>query len=163
MAAMSPDRDGYGPRPHQSDVDRLLEDTRTLSESSIERIAQAWIRDAGAGWSDPTGEHREQPRGAHASWVEAERAALHALVRARRSSEWDELRNRLMDLTERHNSLVAWRAEHGDSGHRAEDALLAAGLALTARPELDPVHLRTLLGPMSEVLPWLSEVRPAGG
>ena len=72
--------------------------------------------------------------------------------------EWDELRNRILDLTERHAALVAWRDEHGEVGHRAEDALLGAALALTARPDLDGTR-----GPaawaMSATLPWLAELR----
>ena len=39
---MTLDADGYGARPNQSEVERLLEDSRTLGESGIERIAGAW-------------------------------------------------------------------------------------------------------------------------
>jgi hypothetical protein len=139
---MSQDVEGYGPRSSQSDIDRLLEDCRTLSASGIERIAASWRRhDASA--AD------------HDAWHEAERAALHVLEASNRAPAWDELRNRILDLTEHHDALVSWREEHGEIGHRAEDALLGAALALLARPELDRAHERTLLGPMSAALPWL--------
>jgi hypothetical protein len=143
---MSLDSDGYGARPLQSDVDRLLEDARTLSPSGIERVA--------AGWS------HDHAGGGHDGWTEAERAALHALAEANRVTDWDELRNRLLDLTERHDALVSWRQEHGQTGHRAEDALLGAALALAAGRDLDARHARTLLEPMSAALPWLVEVTP---
>lgn len=158
---MSVDADGYGPRPHQADVERLLEDTRTLSPSSIERVAQAWMRMAGPGWSERVVDHRDDSSVAHTDWVEAERAALHSLEVSHRAPEWDELRNSLLELTEHHQALVAWRQEHGEAGHRAEDALLAAGLALVARAGLDTTHLRTLLAPMGAALPWLKEIAPS--
>jgi hypothetical protein len=131
---MTVDTEGYGARPGQSDIERLLEDCRTLGESSIERIAAA---------------------GRPGAWVEAEQAALHVLEQKNGVREWDDLRHRILDLTERHDALVAWRAEHGEVGHRAEDALLGAVLALLARPELDARHERILLRPMSAALPWL--------
>ncbi|HEX4580002.1 MAG TPA: hypothetical protein VH498_08375 [Candidatus Dormibacteraeota bacterium] len=131
---MTVDTEGYGARPGQSDIERLLEDCRTLGESSIERIAAA---------------------GRPGAWAEAEQAALHLLEQRNRIREWDELRNRILDMTERHDALVAWRDEHGEVGHRAEDALLGAALALSARPELDSRHERILIGPMSAALPWL--------
>jgi len=72
-----------------------------------------------------------------------------------RSSEWDELRNRILGLIERGQPLVAWRVEHGPIGHKAEDALLAATLALLCADDLDVEHSRTLRRPMAEALPWL--------
>ena len=135
---MSQDIEGYGSRPDQSDVDRLLEDARTLGPSGIERIAAAW------------------PEAEHSAWHDAERAALQVVEQNNRAGAWDELRQRLLDLTENHDALVSWRQEHGEVGHRAEDALLGAGLALCARPDLDARHERTLLGPLSAALPWLS-------
>jgi len=139
---MTMDRDGYGPRLGQPDIDRLLEDARTLSPLGVERAAEGWVKHAGAG--------------AHESWHEAERAALHVLETTLRAPAWDELRNRILGLTENRGALVAWRAEHGEKGHHAEDALLGAALALMAHPELDAAHARTLLAPMAEALPWLS-------
>ncbi len=160
---MSVDVDGYGPRPHQTDLERLIEDTRTLSALSIERIAAAWTEDAGPIRAGHPEHHGDLPTAAHTAWVAAERAALHALESAGRAAEWDDLRRRLLDLTERHDALVSWRQEHGDNGHRAEDALMGAGLALLARAALDAEHLRTLLRPMSSALPWLAEIAPSGG
>ena len=136
------DRDGYGPRPGQSDIDRLLEDARTLSPLGVERAAQGWAAHAGSG--------------THPAWHEAERAALHVLETTLRAPAWDELRNRILGLTEQRGALIAWRLEHGETGHHAEDALLGAALALNARPELDAAHARVLLMPMAEALPWLT-------
>jgi hypothetical protein len=135
------DRDGYGAREGQTPLDRLLEDCRTLSPAGIERVAQGWVR-----FSE--GDH-------HAAHVAAERAALRVLEETNRGPEWDELRNRLLGLTERGTPLVAWRIEHGDTGHRAESALLAAALAIVAGPDLGREHREALLRPMGEALPWL--------
>ena len=139
---MSIDTEGYGPRPSQTDIDRLLEDSRTLSPLGIERAADGWARHAGSG--------------EHTAWREAERAALHTLETNGRTGAWDELRNRLLGLTESEGALVSWRFEHGDVGHNAERALLGAALALMAQPELDRNHAKTLLAPMGEALPWLT-------
>ncbi len=137
---MSQDVEGYGARPGQSDVDRLLEDIRTLSPSGIERIAAAWRAEG----------HDE------IAWQRAERAALHVLETHRRTAAWDATRRHILDLTEHHDSLIAWRAEHGAVGHRAEDAALGAALSLIARPELDGADEHVLLAPMSAALPWLT-------
>jgi len=139
---MATDRDGYGPRPGQTDIDRLLEDSRTLSPLGVERAAQGWVEHSGSG--------------SHAEWHEAERAALHVLEASRRAPAWDELRGRILGLTEKRGALVAWRLEHGDVGHHAENALLGAALALMARPELDATHAEVLIAPMAEALPWLT-------
>jgi hypothetical protein len=141
---VSQDTDGYGARTSASDIDRLIEDCRTLSPSGVERIAAAWRRDAAGGGVD------------HDAWHHAERAALHVLELTNRARQWDELRNRILDLTEHHDALVAWRAEHGDVAHRAEDALMGAALALLARPDLDAADEQTLLRPLSGTLPWLT-------
>ena len=132
------DKEGYGPRPDQSDLDRLLEDCRTLSPAGIERIAEAWDR-----------------RGDPAAYQLAERAALHQVESQESGADWDALRNRLLGLTERGIPLIAWRAEHGVIGHKAEDALMAAALAIMAGPKLARSHARILLGPMAQALPWL--------
>ena len=139
---MTQDIEGYGARPAQSDIDRLLEDCRTLSPSGIERIAQSFAR------------HDTSASG-HEAWHDAERAGLEVLERTNRAAAWDEVRSRILDLTEHHDALVSWRAEHGEIGHRAEDALLGAALALCARPDLDARHERVLVEPMSAALPWL--------
>jgi hypothetical protein len=57
---------------------------------------------------------------------------------------------------EKHGTpLLAWRAEHHDVGHEAEDALLGAALALIAQAELDALHREALVHPMAAALPWL--------
>src|SRR4029077_3193657 len=127
---MGDEIDGYGPRTGQSKIDRLLEDCRALSAASIERIAQAWMDDEGPGWAERTTDGSEQPTSSHAEWEEAERDALHLLETTNQSAHWDELRNAILDLTEGSNAMVSWRQEHGDAGHRAEDALLGAALGL---------------------------------
>src|SRR5437660_1708639 len=92
---------------------------------------------------------------AEAEFPDAERAALRAVEDGGRVTEWDALRNQLLGLTERGQPLVSWRAEHGTVGHKAEDALIAAALALTAGEDVDQAHRAILLRPMSEALPWL--------
>jgi hypothetical protein len=141
------DRDGYGAREGQGPVDRLIEDCRTLSPAGIERVAAGWEKHA-------TG-------GAHEDYHAAEHAALNRLEASGRVTEWDELRNLLLGLTERGTPLVAWRAEHGDVGHRAELALLGAAMALIAGADLDSRHRATLLQPMAEALPWLLAGSPS--
>ena len=135
------DTEGYGARPGQGPIERLLEDCRTLSPAGVERIAQ--------GWDHRADEHE---------FVDAERDALHVIEARGRSQQWDALRTQLLGLTETGQPLVAWRMEHGPVGHKAESALLAAALALTAGRSLDPSHRATLLRPISEALPWLSQV-----
>jgi hypothetical protein len=134
---VSVDSDGYGRRPNQPAVERLVEDCRTLGPAGIERIAAAWDR-------------RSPDR-----YKDAEREALHLVESKGRTAAWDELRNRLLGLTESGVALVAWRAEHGDVGHKAEDALLGAALALVAFPDLDFRHYETLVAALASSLPWL--------
>ena len=155
---MAPEIDGYGPRPNQSTTDRLLEDCRTMSASSVELIAKSWTEQAGPGWSQRMADHHEEASDAHAAWDEAERAALHVPEKNNHAGHWDELRNQILDLTENHDAMSSWREEHGEVVHRAEDALLGAALALSAGTELDESHRVTLLRPMSAVLPWLVEI-----
>jgi hypothetical protein len=140
------DVEGYGERPGQSEVDRLLEDSRTLSPAGVERAARGWAAHAA---SD------------HAGFRRAEQAALRAVEAAGEGPRWDELRNRLLGLTERGEALVAWRAEHGDVGHRAENALLGAALALVAGTRVNPDQRSRLLQPMAEALPWLLSAEAA--
>jgi hypothetical protein len=141
---MDVDADGYGPRPGQDSIDRLLEDCRTLAPSGIERVAAGWRRYVEEGGSGP--------------YHEAERAALRTLESTSRIGRWDELRNQLLGLTERGVPLVAWRQEHGEVGHRAESALLGAALGLVVGPDLDRSRRQTLVRPMAEALPWLLDV-----
>ena len=141
------DVEGYGPRPDQSETSRLLEDARTLSPAGVERAASGWDRGRNA-----------------AAFRDAEERALEVIERAGRRAQWDSLRNQILGLTERGQSLVAWQQEHGEVGHKAERALLAAALAVTAGDDLDPDHARVLRSPLAEALPWLlldEEPRPA--
>jgi hypothetical protein len=133
------DVEGYGQRPGQTALERLLEDSRTLSPAGIERVAGGW----------------DQYARDHARYHEAEREALRVIEAADLGDEWDRVRNELLGLTERGSALVSWRAEHGEVGHKAEDALLGAALALTAETRLDAGHRETLVRPMAEALPWL--------
>ncbi len=132
------DPEGYGARPGQTSLDRLLEDARTLSPAGIERVAVGWDRHADS------------------RLREGEREAMRELESLGRVTEWDELRNRLLGLTERGEPMVAWRAEHGPVGHKAEDALIAAALGVTVSDTLDRRHLEALVRPMAEALPWLT-------
>jgi len=133
------DSDGYGARQGQTPIERLIEDCRTLSPAGIERIAAGW-----------------DARHHHETFQDAEKAALHAIEARGRTTEWDALRNRLLGLTERGAPLISWRLEHGPVGHKAEDALMAAALALTAGSDLARHDAETLIAPMSEALPWLT-------
>ena len=119
-------------------MERLLEDSRTLSPAGIERVASGW-----------------QEHGGTPVFHRAEQAALRAVEASGRGEDWDELRNRLLGLTERHDALISWKMEHGEVGHRAEDALLGAALALLAEETLDSADREALVRPMAEALPWL--------
>ena len=133
------DNDGYGARQGQTPIERLIEDCRTLSPAGIERIAAGW--DAN---------HQ------HEAFHSAEKAALHTIESQGKSTDWDALRNQLLGLTERGTPLISWRLEHGAVGHKAEDALIAAALALSAGSSLPRHDAETLIAPMSEALPWLT-------
>lgn len=132
--------DGYGPNPHESALQRLEGDARTLGPSGIERVAEAWRRSAGL--------DRER-------WRSAEETALKAVEDANRAATWDGLRSRFHVETEGAHALVAWQAEHGPAGHHAESALLGALLGLLVRDRIDEATYRTLAGPMAAALPWL--------
>ena len=136
---MSVDAEGYGAK--EEGLARLIADARVLSPAGIERAAWGWDR-------------HEDPR-IMERFHEAERAALRALEKSDRGPQWDDARKRILDLTERRTSLEDWKAEHGDVGHKAERALLAAALAIVARDKIDHPHYVTLVRPMSEALPWL--------
>jgi hypothetical protein len=137
---MAPDTDGYGDEDRDP-VERLFEDLRTLSPAGIERIAWGWAqREAGP---------------ALERFHAAEKAALRMLESEGRAEAWEQLRRKVLDLTEGRGSLVAWRAEHGEVGHHAEAAALAAALALSAGDHLDSDHREALLAPAAEALPWL--------
>ena len=67
---------------------------------------------------------------------------------------------RLMDgnlfgMTESGQALVSWKAEHGDIGHKAEQAAFMAALGLVAGNLIEKEKANTLVRPLSEALPWL--------
>jgi len=138
---MAVDAEGYGYGSHEEGLERLLTDARVLSPAGIERAAWGWDR-------------HEDPR-LMQRFHDAERAGLRALEKSDRGPQWEEARRRILELTEGRTSLEDWKAEHGDVGHKAERALLAAALAILARDKIDHEHYATLVRPMSEALPWL--------
>jgi len=138
---MAVDAEGYGYGSHEEGLERLSTDARVLSPAGIERAAWGWDR-------------HEDPR-LMQRFHDAERAGLRALEKSDRGPQWEEARRRILELTEGRTSLEDWKAEHGDVGHKAERALLAAALAILARDKIDHEHYATLVRPMSEALPWL--------
>jgi hypothetical protein len=138
---MGVDAEGYGFPDHKRTIARLMEDIRILSPAGVERVAQ--------GWDEHVGE-RALP-----AFREAEKAALHAIEQADRGSAWDEVRRTLFGMTESGAALISWRAEHGDMGHKAENAAFAAALGLLADGLIGKDQQETLLRPMAEALPWL--------
>lgn len=138
---MAPDAEGYGYREGEEGIDRLMNDARVLSPAGIERAAWGWDRH-----EDPAAMQR---------FHDAERAALRQLEQSNRSATWDNARQRILDLTEGRSSLVSWKAEHGDLGHKAERSLLGAALGLLTRDRISHDQYVTLVRPMAEALPWL--------
>ncbi len=138
---MSIDAEGYGFPAHQRTLARLIEDIRILSPAGVERAAQGWDRHAKL--------HGLQ------SIHEAEKAAIHAIEKADQGPAWDEVRRSLFGLTESGGALVSWKAEHGEIGHKAEDAAFMAALALVAGNLISKEQQATLLRSMAEALPWL--------
>jgi hypothetical protein len=138
---MSVDAEGYGFPEHKRTLARLIEDVRILSPSGVERLA--------AGWDEHVGD-KGLPQ-----FRDAEKAALHAVEKADRGPAWDEVRRTLFGLTESGGALISWRAEHGEMGHKAENAAFAAALGLLADGLIKKQQEETLLRPMAEALPWL--------
>lgn len=138
---MSVDAEGYGFPDHQKTIARLVEDIRILSPAGVERAAQGWDRHARVHGLEEI--HK------------AEKAAVHAIEQSGRGEAWDEVRRNVFGLTESGNSLISWKAEHGEIGHKAEDAAFMAALALVAGNSISKEQQATLLRPMSEALPWL--------
>ena len=138
---MSIDAEGYGFPEHQRTLARLIDDIRILSPSGVERAAQGWDRHARLGGLDAI----------HA----AEKAAVHAIEKADRGAAWDEVRRNVFGLTEAGGALVSWQAEHGEIGHKAENAAFMAALALVAGNLISKQQVNTLVRPLSEALPWL--------
>ena len=138
---MSIDAEGYGFPEHDRTLARLVDDIRVMGPAGVERAAQGWDAHA-AGHS-------------HEAFRAAEKAATHAIEQHDRGAIWDTFRSNLFGLTESGQALVSWKAEHGDVGHKAEDAAFAAALALVAADFIKPHEFATLVGPMAEALPWL--------
>jgi hypothetical protein len=63
-------------------------------------------------------------------------------------------------MTEGRSALVAWRYEHGETGHKAERAAYGAALALFARGHITAKQFETLARPLDEALPWLLPKEP---
>src|SRR5256886_13017335 len=143
---MDVDPEGYGYGPHEAGSDRLLTGAGRLSPAGIERAAWGWDRH-----EDPTAMQR---------FRDGERAALRMLEQANRAQPWDDAKKRILDLTEARTSLVSWKAEHGDVGHKAERALLGAALGILTRDRLSHEQYVTLGRPISEALPWLLPEAP---
>ncbi len=141
MTPMSVDVEGYGFPEKKRTIARLMEDIRVLGPTGVERVAQ--------GWDDHVGEK------GLAAFRDAEKAAVHAIEQADRGPAWDEVRRTLFGMTESGSALVSWRAEHGEMGHKAENAAFAAALGLLADGLISKEQQEALLRPLAEALPWL--------
>src|SRR5256886_5029868 len=122
-------------------VPPVIEDFIVLPPEGVERAARGGARHARLGGLEEI--HK------------AEKAAIHAIEKADRGAAWDEVRRSLFGLTESGNSLVSWKAEHGEIGHKGEDAAFMAALGLVAGNLISKEQQAALLRPMSEALPWL--------
>ena len=142
------DREGYGYGEHQSLIERLLGDLRTLGPSGIERIADGFRRLEG--------------EGGHEGFHRLERTAVHALEEAGRGGAWDELQAQIHHLTDGGGSLQSWRTEHGETGHLAEAAVLGGALGLMALAEVPRETYLELVGPLAEAIPWVRSITPEG-
>ena len=138
---MSIDAEGYGFPEHSKTIQRLIADIRILGPAGVERAAQGWDRHARLQGLD--------------AMHKAEKAAVHALEQAGRGEAWDEVRRNLFGLTESGGALVSWKVEHGEIGHKAEDAAFMAALGLVAGSSITKTQQDTLMRPLSEALPWL--------
>jgi len=138
---MGVDAEGYGFPEHQRTLARLMDDIRVLSPAGVERAATGWDTHVG----------KNGLPALHA----AEKAAVHAIEQADRGAAWDEVRRSLFGLTESGGALISWKAEHGEVGHKAENAAFAAALGLVASGLISDEQVATLMRPMAEALPWL--------
>ena len=138
------DADGYGFRPDENSLDRLLEDFRTLSPAGIERAAWGWERHVG-------GAGRER-------FGRAEEAALNAIRTRGAWDRWEAVRAAVYGLTEGDHRVISWEAEdeeHHEHSRAAEHAAYGAALALVAGGAVEAATSRVLLTPLAEALPWL--------
>lgn len=138
---MGLDAEGYGFPAHQRTLARLIDDIRVLSPAGVERAATGWDTHVG----------KNGLPALHA----AEKAAVHAIEQADRGAAWDEVRRSLFGLTEAGGALISWKAEHGEIGHKAENAAFAAALGLVASGLISDEQVATLMRPMAEAMPWL--------
>jgi hypothetical protein len=129
----------------RSENERLIRELGTFSAAAVERAAWGWDR---------------HTADALDSFHEAERAALRAIESADRGEEWEEFRRSIFDMTESRKALVAWKYEHGETGHKAERAAYGAALALFARDHISDEQFETLARAMDEALPWLLPKEP---
>jgi hypothetical protein len=129
----------------QGALDRLVSDMRTLSPLGVERVAWGWT---------------QHERGGLDAYHRAERAALAAIEGAGLGEAWEAYRRSLFELTEGSSAQTAWRAEHGELGHRAERAALGAALGVFAGAHLGRDDYTALVQPMAEALPWLLPESP---
>src|SRR5438445_291053 len=113
----------------------------TGTPAGVERAAQGWDRHG-------------RLHGLQAIH-EAEKAAAHAIEKEGRGAAWDEVRRNLFGMTEAGGALVSWKAEHGEVGHKAEDAAFMAALGLVAGNLISKEQQAALVRPLSEALPWL--------
>ena len=97
---------------------------------------------------------RHESRGL-ARYHDSEKQAIAAIEKAELAPEWEDYRRRLFGLTEAKGALVAWKAMHGDKGHKAERAAFAAALGLFAQHLIATQEHVALVEPMAEALPWL--------
>lgn len=143
---MSVDAEGYGFPEHERTLARLVDDVRVLSPSGVERVAMGW-------------DHYSRGAGLQAIHG-AEKAALEAIEKADRGPAWDQVRTNLFGMTESGSALVSWRVEHGQIGHKAEDAAFMAALALVAGTLITKEQSSILLRPLAAALPWLLPDEP---
>jgi len=147
MESMGLDAEGYGFPEHDRTLARLIDDLRVMGPAGVERAAQ--------GWDDFAAGAR------HAAYHAAEKAATHAVEQNDRGDAWDTVRSSMFGLTESGQALLSWKAEHGEVGHKAEDAAFGAALALVASDFIPREQFDTLVRPMGEALPWLLPDVPA--
>ena len=138
------DADGYGFRPGDRTLERLLQDFRTLAPSGIERAAWGWDHHVG--------------RSGREEFAKAEQAALDAVRETGASDAWEAARKAIYGLTEGDHAVVSWEVEHDEQSEHsraAEHAAYGAALALVAGDAIAHRTRRTLMTPMAEALPWL--------
>jgi hypothetical protein len=105
------------------------EHQRTIARlmEDVRILSPSGVERVAQGWDEHVGEH------GLSEFHKAEKAALQAIEKADRGPAW----------------------EHGDMGHKAENAAFAAALGLLADGMIGKEQQHTLLRPMAEALPWL--------